>query len=182
MPGRQVKQGPGFFDRLKSVFADKAVESTPERRASKRVELAVPVRLKIGPGDEQPRRLRDISQLGLCLEGATTAARGDDVTVAFDGYPEICDAFVLSGRVARTIGDGSSGLAIEIDRQSTLAEALLQYRKLVLHYLRHRPLLEELDKGYFEGKCESCGWIGRVGERTPICARCGQRVVPVHDR
>jgi phage FluMu protein Com len=49
----------------------------------------------------------------------------------------------------------------------------------VLHYLHHKPLLEDMNQGYFEGRCPSCEWIGRVGRRRPHCSRCGGAVVPV---
>ena len=70
-------------------------------------------------------------------------------------------------------------LGIQIDRQASSKEALQQYRKLVLHYLRHRPLLEQQAYGVFEGRCTSCGWIGRVSAKKPQCSVCGESVAPV---
>ena len=65
------------------------------------------------------------------------------------------------------------------DRSRALFGATLRknYRRVVRHYLHHRPLLEDLSKGYFEGHCTSCNWVGRVGKRSPQCSRCRGKVV-----
>ena len=90
---------------------------------------------------------------------------------------------MLVGKVKGMITDDESGtpvaMGVEIDRDTTTPEALQGYRSLVRHYLHHRPLLEGVDKGYFEGRCPACGWLGRVGSRNPVCSRCGQKVEPV---
>ena len=149
-----------------------------ERRA-KRTKLPIPVSLRIGAADFRPGRLRDASPIGVYVEGVAGGTTGAPAVIRFDGYPDVCEAFELRGRIVRAGGEATPGLALEIDRQATSAAALTQYRKLVLHYLRHRPLLDDLGKGFFEGRCKSCEWIGRVGERSPRCPRCGGEVAPV---
>ncbi len=165
-------------DRKPSLAGGHGERDRP-RRASKRVPLAIPVRLKIGGAEPQPRRLRDVSLLGLFVEGAGEAVPGDAAVIQFGGYPGVCGAFGLFGRVCRVEEGLPGGVAIEIDREASGGAALGRYRKLVAHYLRHRPLLDELHHSFFEARCEACGWLGRVGERKPICARCGEAVVRV---
>ena len=143
------------------------------------MSLPIPVRLKIGNGEVAARRLRDFSQHGLCVETPDEGRRGDKVVVRFEGYPDVCEPFSLAGEVLRDSKQSPHGVAIEIDRQHSPPDALKQYRTLVLHYIRHKPLLEEVEKGYFEGRCVSCQWVGRVGERNPTCAVCGSSAVPV---
>lgn len=169
----------GLFGRLKGALGERGHEGADERRRSKRLSLPIPVRLKIGNDRPTSRRLRDFSQHGLCIETPDEGQPGEQVVVRFEGYPDVCDPFSLAGEVTRIAEESPRGLVILIDRQITPPEALEQYRALVLHYIRHKPLLEEVGKGYFEGRCESCGWIGRVGERNPTCSRCGERAVPV---
>jgi len=173
------RQGRGLLGRLKGALGESPPASAPERRASKRVKLPIPVQLEIEGGEPMERRLRDISQQGLCIEAIDGGRPGQTVTVRFQGYPDVCDPFVLSGAIVRIGDEQPPALVINIDRQRTPPEALNQYRALVLHYIRHKPLLDELGRGYFEGHCVSCDWIGRVGARKPTCARCGDTVVPV---
>lgn len=167
---------PGLLSRLKNVGAKKSGDAWAVPRAGKRVQLPIPVALKIGKGEFEARRLRDGSPVGLCIDGDVVGKRGDVATVRFHGYPDVCEPFDLTCHVVRVIEGELPGIAVKIDREDTSSAALRHYRKLVLHYLEHRPLLDELDKGYFEGKCEACGWIGRVGERNPVCSRCGGAV------
>ncbi len=148
-------------------------------RSSRRVKLPIPVRLKTGEGDFQERRIRDVAHSGLCVESVGVVPRGEPATLQFDGYPGVSQAFELHGRVARVTEEEPPSLGIQIDRQASSKEALQQYRKLVLHYLRHRPLLEQQLYGVFEGRCTSCEWIGRVSSKKPCCSVCGGSVVPV---
>lgn len=175
----ETKREGGLLGRLKGALGERGRAEIPDRRASKRVTLPIPVRLKIGDGEPTMERLHDFSQQGLCFEAVTSGVPGERVIVRFDGYPDVCEAFNLAGEVARVTQDAPYGLVIEIDRQNTPPEALQQYRALVLHYIRHKPLLEQVGKGYFEGRCVACEWIGRVGERKPTCPRCGKGVVPI---
>lgn len=163
--------------RLKGAFSGAALADEPDRRASKRLELPIQVQLKIGSGQFLPRRLRDINQRALCAE-TDVGEEGDAAAVRFAGNPEVCGPFTLVGRVVRTTEQPPVSV-IDIDRQATTPEAQQQYRNLVLHYIQHKPLLEELAKGYFEGRCQTCGWIGRVGNKSPSCSRCGKLVVPI---
>lgn len=174
--GRRAR---GLLGRLKGALGDDDREKTPERRSSRRVRLPISVRLKIETHPPTTRTLVDMSQHGLRVEGIEGGKTGDAVTVRFDGYPDVCEPFILAGEVVRTTADPPPGLVIHIDRDRTPAEALQQYRTLVLHYIRHKPLLDELGRGYFEGRCPACGWIGRVGLKGPTCSRCGKPVVPV---
>ena len=170
---------PGLLSRLKKAGGKKSGDAWAVPRIGKRVQLPIPVAIKIGKGEFEARRLRDGSPVGLCIEGEACGERGDTATVRFHGYPDVCESFDLVCHVVRFIEGESPGVAVKIDRDESSSAALRHYRKLVLHYLEHRPLLDELDKGYFEGKCESCGWVGRVGERNAKCSRCGERVVPI---
>ncbi len=157
-----------------------------DRRSGRRVPLPLEIRIKIGENDAQIARLRDVNLKGFCLEPADGLTQGDRVSVGFDGYPEVSPAFALVAIVRRILpavkpGEPSA-IGLEIDRERTSADAQKNYRRLVLHYLHHRPLLEDLNQGYFEARCESCDWVGRVGRRKPVCSRCGSRIVPLAEK
>ena len=181
--GRDKKQQPESVRRLMEMgrrFLGGEAKQQPavERRAGKRVELSLAVQARVGEGEWQTARIRDVNLTGLRIEPAGDARPGQTVTVQFDGYPGVAPAFSLVGRVSRLIADPNEpgdvlAMAIQVDRAATSEDARKNYRLLVLHYVRHRPLLEEVDKGYFEGRCTSCGWVGRVGQRKPQCPHCG---------
>jgi hypothetical protein len=178
----------GTVDRLKkfgSLFGaeprkDTAPEGGVERRAGKRIRLPLTVRFTLKDGTSHDGKLHEVNLRGLSVEPAATAEVGALVNIGFDGYPGVCDAFSLVGNVRQIMTDEESGeplaMGIEIDRKSTTPEELQSYRNLVRHYLHHRPLLDGVNKGYFEGRCPSCNWLGRVGRRNPVCSRCGTRV------
>jgi hypothetical protein len=113
---------------------------------------------------------------GFRLDWPDPAEVGEVAVVRFEGYPGVCPAFILYGRVARIVSGKQPGVGIAIDREGSSPEALLQFRQLVLHYMHHRPLLDEIARDFFEGRCEACDWIGRVGTRAPVCPSCGERV------
>jgi hypothetical protein len=171
----------GLFRSEKTPTSAKAPGS--ERRSGKRVPLPIAVRIKVNDREIRDARVRDVNLPGLAIESATPVQVGDRVSVGFDGYPEVAPAFALTGTVRRVLMSQDPGtsdaMGIEIDREATSADALKNYRKVVLHYLHHKPLLEDLNQGYFEGRCPSCEWIGRVGRRRPYCSRCGAAVSPV---
>lgn len=155
-----------------------------DRRSGRRVPLPLGVRIKVNDGAVKEARIRDVNLRGLAVEPADGVAIRDRVNVGFDGYPEVAPAFALTGWVRRILTErGPEGeikaMGIEIDREATSSDALTNYRRLVLHYVRHRPLLDNMNKGYFEGRCKSCEWIGRVGRRSPYCSRCGSEVSPL---
>lgn len=182
MADQRDKDGGKLMGRLKGLGrqpAESPGEGGPNRRASKRVELPIPVQLKIGEGSFEERRLRNVNLVGLCIEAAGPATEGEMAAIQFEGYPRVCDPFLLLCKVVRDTDDAPPAVVVEVNREATGEEALGQYRKLVLHFIRHRGLLEELWKGYFEARCPACGWIGKVGERTKTCAKCGGTVVPI---
>jgi hypothetical protein len=155
-----------------------------DRRSGLRVPLRLGVRIKVNDGGVKDALIRDVNLRGLALEPADGVSIRDRVNVGFDGYPEVAPAFALTGWVRRILTEQSpegeiKAMGIEIDRDVTSSDALSNYRRLVLHYVRHRPLLDGINKGYFEGRCKSCEWIGRVGRRSPVCSRCGSEVVPL---
>jgi hypothetical protein len=179
-------------DRLKKFGSLFGAESKPkeegppegvERRAGKRVPLPLAVRFTLADGTSHEGKLREVNLRGLSLEPPAGASVGTRLSIGFEGYPGVCDAFALVGNVRQILTNDESGeavaMGVEIDRQSTTPEELQSYRNLVRHYLHHRPLLDGTQKGYFEGRCPSCGWLGRVGRRNPVCSRCGTKVEPV---
>lgn len=145
-------------------------------RAGRRAQLPIPVRVKVGKSASRESRLHDVSVSGLRIDWPEAAEIGEPAVIRFDGYPGVCPAFILHGRIARVITGRSPGLGIVIDRAGSSPEILQNLRQLVLHYMRHKPLLDELRRDFFEGRCEACVWIGRVGVRAPVCPRCGARV------
>ena len=164
---------------LKSLFGgnERKRDGQPDRRASRRVELPLPVKLRLEGSEPRARRLHDVSLLGLSVDDRSGGQPGQTAIVQFEGYPGISKPFALACRVVREEGDAEV-LALHIDRHATPAESLKQYRRLVAHYIRHRPLLEDLLRGFFEGRCEKCAWLGRVGVRKPRCPKCRGTVVP----
>ena len=150
-----------------------------ERRFGKRVKLPLTVRVRVEDGPELVAKVRDVNARGMGLEAVLGAKVGNRVAVEFDGYPGVCEAFSLIGRIVNVINPVTSGVGVEVDRKATPQESIQSYRTLVLHYLHHKPLLDDVTKGYFEGRCTKCGWVGRVGARAPRCSRCGGNVEPV---
>ena len=142
-------------------------------RGGRRAKLPLPVRLKVGNAQSRDCRIYDVSVSGFRIDWPDAAEVGETALMRFEGYPGVCPAFILHGRVVRVIAGPSPGVGIEIDRQGSLPEALSFFRVLVLHYMRHKPLLDELVRDFFEGRCQGCDWIGRVGARSPVCPRCG---------
>ena len=182
MADQRDKDSGKLLGRLKGLGrqgTDTPGQGGPNRRASKRVELPIPVQMKIGEGGFEERRLRNVNLVGLCIEDGGPASEGEMAAVQFEGYPRVCDPFLLLGKVVRLTDEEPPAAVVEVNREATGEVALGQYRKLVLHFIRHRGLLEELWKGYFEARCPACGWIGKVGERSKTCAKCGGTVVPV---
>ncbi|MGB5890042.1 MAG: PilZ domain-containing protein [Thermoanaerobaculia bacterium] len=186
MSEERGKDVPEILGRLKSLSlgrTEKKAWDGPERRASKRVELPIPVELKLGQGDFQATRLSNVSLHGMLVENAGSAPPGEIAALQFEGYPGVCEPFLILGRVVRVTDDSPPAVGIEIDFQATGEEAIGLFKTLVRHFLRHRGLLEDVWKGYFEGRCKSCGWIGRVGERSPRCPKCGEEdVEPIADQ
>jgi hypothetical protein len=143
-----------------------------ERRFGKRVKLPLTVRVRVEAGPEVPAKVREVNARGMGLDFVVGGEPGRTLTIEFDGYPGVCEAFSLVGRVVNVFNPVTSGVGVEVDRKATPPEAIQSYRTLVLHYLHHRPLLDDVAKGYFEGRCTACGWTGRVGAKAPRCPRC----------
>ncbi len=146
----------------------------PERRASQRVALGLPVKACVGDGKFRECRIVDANLRGIAVRPAEDARPGSSVAVAFPGIPKTVPAFTLIGDIVRLVGQPpEQAMGIRVDRHRTTPDALSHYRGFVLYYLRHKPLLEEVNSGYFEARCHSCGWVGRVGRRNPVCSLCG---------
>ena len=155
-----------------------------ERRAGRRATLPLEIRIKLSE-DDDPRRgkIRDVNMTGLAVEPSLGAQVDDRVHIGFDGYPDVCPGFALFGRVKRIVeaeepGE-TSAMGLEIDREQTSADAQKNFRRLVRHYLHHRPLLDSMSQGFITGRCTSCDWVGRTGKRKLRCSLCGSRVVPI---
>jgi PilZ domain len=147
-----------------------------ERRFGKRVKLPLTVRVRVEDGPELTAKVRDVNARGMGLDFVVGGEPGRRLTIDFDGYPGVCEAFSLVGRVVNVFNPVTSGVGVEVDRKATPPEGVQSYRTLVLHYLHNRPLLDGVAKGYFEGRCTNCGWVGRVGAKAPRCPRCAAKV------
>lgn len=170
---RVLKAGRRLFG------GEKETRGGPDRRSGKRVRLPVRVRVGTADGKTWPAQVHEVNLPGLSLEPAGEARVGEAVTIDFDGYPGVSPPFAIHGQVVRTGIESVDRMAISVDRKVTSPEALQSYRALVRHYLHHKPLLEDVNKGYFEGRCTSCDWVGRVGRGNPRCSSCGSKVVPI---
>ena len=195
MPLTNERSG-GSFSKLKQMgqrflrgeSANAAAKPRPipadvgaERRSGRRVALPLDVRIKVGTALVRFVRLRDVNLPGLSITPADGVEVGDHVSVGFDGCAEVTPPFALVAVARRILPSKNTGepsaVGLEIDRELSSADAQKNYRRVVRHYLHHRPLLEDLSKGYFEGRCTSCDWVGRVGKRSPQCSRCRGKVV-----
>jgi len=150
------------------------------------VPLPLEIRVKLSEEDDPRKaRIRDVNMTGLAVEPSLGAQVDDRIHLGFDGYPTVCPAFALIGRVRRVVDaaelDEMSAVGLEIDREQTSAEAQLNFRRLVRHYLHHRPLLDSAGEGFIHGRCVSCDWVGQTGRRKPRCPRCASRVEPIED-
>lgn len=148
-----------------------------ERRVNRRVPLRIPVRACVGAGKFRECQIVDINLRGFAIEAGEEAEPDQTIAVAFAGLPEVAPRFTLAGNIVRRARHDAVGVQVDRGRNST--EVLGHYRKLVLYYIRHKPLLEELRSGYFEARCPACGWMGRVGRRNPACSRCKGPVEPL---
>ncbi len=157
-----------------------------ERRSGRRVALPLDVRIKVGTAPVRFVRLRDVNLPGLSITPADGVEVGDHVSVSFDGCAEVTPPFALVAVARRILPSKDTGepsaVGLEIDRELSSADAQKNYRRVVRHYLHHRPLLEDMSKGYFEGRCTSCDWVGRVGKRSPLCSRCGAKMVELSEK
>lgn len=180
---KSIVQG-GIRDILKKgrslLGEDGAKYAGPERRVSNRIPLRLPVRVCVSGEEYQDCRTIDINLGGLALQPVTNAEPRQSVAIAFEGFPGVAPPFTLSGEVIRLQTDDSRTIGLKVNRARNPPEAAGHYRNLIRYYLHHRPLTEEINSGYFEGRCAECGWVGRVGGRRPICSRCGGAVKPFH--
>jgi hypothetical protein len=181
----------GVFGKLRALFTEPDIEVEAERRSSKRVQLPIPVMIQVGEGEFESKSLQDLGLLGLSITKGGNFPVGSSVQIQFGAYEGISAAFMLQTEVVRSGGGDvvardstvdSKLLCVTVDREKTPAKGLDNYRRLVSHYVRHRPLLEDLRIGYFEGRCtkEGCNWLGRVGSGKPTCSLCGAPVTPLH--
>jgi hypothetical protein len=162
--------------RFLGAETQQAQEPAVERRAGKRVPLRLPVDACLEGSKFRESKIVDVSLRGLALELAEGGAPGQRVSVRFRASPAGLPAFMLQGRVVRIQVTSPELTGINVRRTDNSQEALESYGKLILYYLHHKPLLEELNSGYFEGRCASCNWVGHVGERGPRCPMCGEPV------
>lgn len=175
-------RGPKANVKAQPIPADVAAE----RRSGRRVPLPLAIRVKLTEEDD-PRdaKIRDVNMTGLAVEPALGVDIDDQVHIGFDGYPSVCPGFALVGRVKRVVDSVEPGemsaMGLQIDREETSAEAQLNFRRLVRHYLHHRPLLDAASEGFMHGRCTSCDWVGETGRRKPRCPRCASRVAPIED-
>ena len=144
----------------------------PERRASTRVPLRLPVDACLDGGSFQEGKLVDVSLRGLALDLSEDGAPGQRVSVRFRESKAGEATFLLQGRVVRVLESHPERVGVSMRRAENPPEALESYRRLILYYLRHRTLLEDLNSGVFEGRCPSCNWVGHVTEQSPGCPMC----------
>jgi hypothetical protein len=162
--------------RFLGAEAEEVPQPALERRSGKRVPLQLPVQTCLEGGRFQESRTLDVSPRGLALELGEAGVEGQRLSVRFRGSQAGDQGFMLQGQVVWAQAVGAEHVGVVVRRSENVPEALESYRKLMLHYLRHKPLAAELGSGYFEGRCPSCSWVGRVGELGPRCPMCGTTV------
>ena len=166
----------GFFgklvDRLKGGESESTIQL--ERRRAKREEISIPVKLTVGHRRIDGARARNLSPIGLFVETNSVPPRGSTVKLVFEGVNQDNLPIEVLGEVVWTSMPPDEGVGIQINRKMTDEVNLKHYRAMVLHYIRHPPLLESPQNGKFrEVRCTRCDWIGRVSVVKPACPSCG---------
>ena len=166
----------GFFgklvDRIKGGEPESNIQL--ERRRAKREEISIPVKLSVGHRRIDGARARNLSPIGLFVETNSVPPRGSTVKLSFEGVNQDNAAIDVFGEVVWTSMPPDEGVGIQINRKMTDEPNLKNYRAMVLHYIRHPPLLESHQSGKFrEIRCNRCDWIGRVSVVKPACPSCG---------
>ena len=134
-------QGPKVNAKAQPIPAGVAAE----RRSGRRVPLPLEIRIKLSEDDDpQNAKIRDVNMTGLAVEPSLDLEVDTRVHIGFDGYPGVCPGFALVGHVKRVVQADEPGetsaMGLEIDRGQTSADAQKNFRRLVRHYLHHRPL------------------------------------------
>ncbi len=163
-----VKLGRRFL----GAEAEQTPQPAVERRSSTRIPLRLPVDACLEGSRFHEGTLIDVSLRGLALDLAEEGAPGQRVSVRFRKSQAGEATFMLQGRVVRVLESNPERVALNVRRTENAQDALESYRKLILHYLHNRPLLEELNSGVFEGRCAACNWVGHVAEQGPSCPMC----------
>tara|TARA_B100000497_G_C7397516_1_gene252319 strand:+ start:47 stop:586 length:540 start_codon:yes stop_codon:yes gene_type:complete len=166
----------GFFgklvDRLKGGESESTIQL--ERRRAKREEISIPVKLTVGHRRIDGARARNLSPIGLFVETNSVPPRGSTVKLVFESVNQDNLTIEVLGEVVWTSMPPDEGVGIQINRKMTDEVNLKHYRAMVLHYIRHPPLLESSQTGKFrEIRCSRCDWIGRVSVVKPACPSCG---------
>jgi hypothetical protein len=175
-------KGPPAFDIYRNDASARDVTGEfdgVDRRAGQRAILPIPVRIRGDGGESREGRILDVNLRGLAMEPADDARPGQTLTLLFDGYPGVVPKFEITGDVVRILEDKPNAMGVKIDRRRNSTESLGHYRRLILYFLRHKPLLARVDWGHIEGRCVACSWVGRVGKRTQRCPCCGSKVEAV---
>lgn len=166
----------GFFGKLVERLKGGESESTIqlERRRAKREEISIPVKITVGHRRIDGARARNLSPIGLFVETSSVPPRGSTVKLVFEGVNQDNMAIEVLGEVVWTSMPPDEGVGVQINRKMTDETSLKHYRAMVLHYIRHPPLLESPQAGKFrEIRCSQCNWIGRVSVVKPACPSCG---------
>ena len=166
----------GFFgklvDRLKGGESESTIQL--ERRRAKREEISIPVKLTVGHRRIDGAKARNLSPIGLFVETNSVPPRGSTVKLVFESVNQDNLTIEVLGEVVWTSMPPDEGVGIQINRKMTDEVNLKHYRAMVLHYIRHPPLLESPQTGkYREIRCSRCDWIGRVSVVKPACPSCG---------
>jgi hypothetical protein len=172
-----VQAGTSLLDRARRLVGETQTETETYRDRRRTARMPIPMKVLVsldGGRRYARRRLLDINQGGLGVASTGHVEPGQRMLVVFDGLPDVAPGFNLSCEVVRPLPEDGAG--VRVDRAATSRESIELFGKLALYYLRHKPLMERVQKGYFEGHCRDCGWIGRVGGNRPVCAKCGGRV------
>lgn len=161
-----------LIGRLKGGDAESRIQL--ERRRAKREEISIPVILSVGHRRVDGARARNLSPIGLFVETDAVPPRGSSVQLVFERVGDDAGAIEVQGEVVWTSMPPDEGVGVQINRKLTEELHLKNYRAMVLHYIRHPPLLEQPQTGKFrEIRCSKCNWVGRVSVVKPACPSCG---------
>ena len=160
-PTQDRGNGPGRLGDLvklgrRILGTEASPPDVPERRASQRIPLRLPVDACLEGSKFHESKLVDVSLRGLALDLGEECAPGQRVSVRFRKSQAGEATFLLQGQVVRVLESSPERVGVNVRRTENPPEALESYRRLILFYLRNRSLLDELNSGVFQGRCAAC--------------------------
>jgi hypothetical protein len=114
-----------------------------DKRRVEREALNIPVTATVSTRTINNAVAVNLSPLGLYVQASPAPPRGNVINLSFKNPVSKSPPVKIVGRVVWNSRTPKEGMGIEIDPRQTTAEALQQYRSMVLYYAR-KPVLDTL--------------------------------------